>query len=287
MSRAQAVSPPACGWGQPGKCDSVMALGGPGTEALSSGRGCGWVSVPTSHQRGVRQLWKPPAWSSADHRSHGEPSDRLAPAGGSACSSPGRPPAGAPVPHRDGRRRERLFLTGTAAVGAGTGPAEGGRRLRPRAGPGRRSTHPASPASRQAERPPRLPRKIRPLRKIRATGVARILPGSRILRENGTGEAERTKPSPAARRDAHGPGLTAHRSREYGPGGTTRRVSPRAGSVRRSAAEACVARRDGRVPGWATPRGCRSWAAPLEWGAAPSYGRTSDRIRGSDHETPR
>ena len=38
------------------------------------------------------------------------PSDRLAPARGTAWSSPGRPPAGAPVPHRDG------------AAGAGTAP---------------------------------------------------------------------------------------------------------------------------------------------------------------------
>ena len=137
---------------------------------------------------------------------------RSPPAGGSACSSPGRPP------------RERLFITGTAAGGAPVHHRDGRsrrrdracRRLRPRACPGGRSTHPASPASRQAERPLRLPRKIRPLRNIRATGVARILPGSRILRENGTVEAERTKPSPAARHDAHGPGLAAHRSPKRG-----------------------------------------------------------------------
>ena len=178
--------------------------------------------LPTP-ERGVRQLWKPPAWSSADHRSHGEP----------VTGSPR--PAGAPVPHRDGRRRERLVITGTAAAGAGT--------ARPPAaapgGPGRRSTHPASSASRQAERPLRLPRKIRPSRNIRATGVARILPGSRILRENGTGEAERTKPSPPP-----GATLTVRACRTSVPQvrgrGDTRRVCPAHGEAVGMAVRRCA-----------------------------------------------
>ena len=183
--------------------------------------------LPTP-ERGVRHLWKPPAWSSADHRSHGEPGGPARPgprerpfitgtaAGGSACSSPGRPPAGAPVHHRDGRslgREGRSLRRDRAGGGRPTAAAPGG-------APGASATHPASSASRQAERPLRLRRKIRPLRKIRATRGCRILPGSRILRENGTGEAERTKPSPAARLNAHGPGLAAHRSRKYGAEGT-------------------------------------------------------------------
>ena len=118
---------------------------------------------PVAHRprkRGVRQLWKPSAWSSADHRSRGEPVTGSPRPAGAPVNHRDEPPAGAPVHHRDGRSRRR---------------DRAGRRLRPRACPGRRSTHPASPASRQAERPLRLPRKIRPLRKIRATGAARIL----------------------------------------------------------------------------------------------------------------
>ena len=127
--------------------------------------------------------------------------------------------AGAPGHHRDSRRRERLFLTGTAAAGAGTAPAAG------RPAPGRVP----DAAALSLLHPRHARRSVRSGYRGRSGRYGRSgqpglpdLPGSRILRENGTGEAERTKPSPAARHAAHGPGLQHIGPARAARGGHTR-----------------------------------------------------------------